>query len=71
MDCAQCDVLRRVFEDLERIYFEARARFSGSSQCPDADKFNKAQQWLNEVRLDYEVARIELERHEHTHVTTK
>jgi hypothetical protein len=67
VDCAQCDVLRRALEDIEHIYAEARGRFSELTQRPDVDTFDKARAWLNEVRLDYESARIGLERHQRIH----
>ena len=67
MDCVQCDTLTRTFEDIERIYAEARGCLSEVAQWSDINALGKARVWVNQVRVEYEVARVELERHQEIH----
>lgn len=67
MECSQCEVLRMAYETLEKKYAKARGRFTELYTSPHAGDFKRARARADEARLDYEVARIELERHQRTH----
>lgn len=67
MDCAECEVLRRVAEDLCHKYEGARDSMFRLPETANSDQLNRAKSRVNEARLDFEVARIELQRHQRTH----
>jgi hypothetical protein len=67
MDCAECEKLKRAFNGLERVYAAARDRLDAVSKSGNAETSSYAHAVLNTIRLDCEVARITLERHQRTH----
>lgn len=66
-DCLTCEQLTAEFERLERRYAEAKGYLTNIAKTAVADRYNRARMQADEARLEYEVARIELERHQRTH----
>jgi hypothetical protein len=67
MDCLTCEQLTAEFERLERHYATARGHLDGFSGISNAELYNRMRRESDDARLEFEVSRIELERHQRTH----
>lgn len=64
MGCAKCDVLRRVAEDLEHKYAEAIESLNMLHDTSDSVLCSRAKTNADDARLDYQLARFDLEAHQ-------
>ena len=48
-------------------YAEACGVLSGMAASPDAEEYNRVRSYADDARLDYELTRLELERHRENH----
>jgi hypothetical protein len=58
-----------LFETLEREYATARGWLGELLESPDTARYQQGRRITEDARLNYEVARLELEQHQRTHAT--
>lgn len=68
--CAECDALTHALDTFEREYANASGWLNDMQVSQDSVKYMRMRQLADDARVDYEVARIELERHQRAHVKT-
>jgi hypothetical protein len=71
MDCVTCEQLTAECERAEKHYAVACGQLSVFSKTASAGTYRAVKEFTEEARLEYEVARIELERHQRTHAMVK
>lgn len=67
MACAECDRLSTELERLERIYARALGVLRENANDGSTAEYQRLSAATYETRIDADVARIELERHQRTH----
>ena len=70
MDCSERIRLTAGFDRLERAYAAALGILSASARTAPAYAYNALRVAADQARLDSEVARLELEQHKQSHITT-
>lgn len=65
--CAQCQALKRMLEERELIYMNAKTRFNATGWRMDAGSFSRARAQVQDVRVDFEIAKIEFDQHRRKH----
>lgn len=67
MDCLTCEQLTAEFERAQQRYSEARAQLTACNETSNAKTYRAVKEYAEDARMEYEVTRIELERHQRTH----
>lgn len=66
MPCAICESLKHAVEVWLREYQNASGWLAEMAASPDAMHYNRARAIAEDLRLEYELVRRELEQHEQT-----
>lgn len=69
-ECVSCDQLKSKFHRLERDYAAARGYLKDIAATSQIENYSRAKEKADDAGVEYEVAKIELERHQRTHETT-
>jgi hypothetical protein len=69
MECAVCIALKHAAETLECEFENARGLLGELLESPDAARYQQARRITEDARLNYKVARLELEQRQRTHAT--
>ncbi len=64
--CPQCEALTSALVTAEREYANARGWLGEMEASPDAYDYHRIRRVAEQTRLDYELARLELEQHRQT-----
>lgn len=68
MDCATCKHLAEEYGVRDRAYAKATGALSAGRSKVRADEYIQLRTAASDARLDFEIARLELEKHTLTHV---